>query len=146
MNGREVVFTLTLHGRSQSLETCKGFRVVHALFEKVQFGLAYSHLPVHFEHALTGIIEWVVAHWFECQVLRMASKHIERLWLRVPRMPLIHVWSCSLLFIINYLTSTLVEVDVEEDHLLDVGHVEDLSQIEVDLVSLIPEVLVGVLR
>ena len=145
MNSGEVILGLTLHGRSQSLEASKSLWVVHTLFKQVELGLANTHLSVHLEHALTSIIEWVVANRFKLQVLRMASQHIERLWLRLTWMSLVHVGGRTLLLIIDNLASALVKVDIEEDHLLNVWHIEDFPEVEVYLVTLVPEVFVRVL-
>ena len=64
-------------------------------------------------------------------------------------MSLIHRWCCSFLFVIDDLAAAFVKVHVEEDHLLNqvwlhthsystylnVGHVEDAFQVEIDFMT-----------
>ena len=66
----EVVFGFALDGRGHRLEAGEGFRVVHTLFEQVQFRLADAHLAIHLEQTLSRLVERVVAHRLELQVLR----------------------------------------------------------------------------
>ena len=63
--GKEVL-RHTLPRRRHVLELGKADRVVIALFKQVQLRLADTHLPVHFEEALTCIIERLKTHWLEC--------------------------------------------------------------------------------
>ena len=52
-------------------------RIVNTLFEQVQLRLAHTHLTVHFEQALSSIVEGVEADRLELEVLRMATEHVE---------------------------------------------------------------------
>ena len=52
-----------------------------ALLEEVELGLADSQQAIHLEEALTGIIEGFEADGFEGEVLRMAAKQVEGLFL-----------------------------------------------------------------
>ena len=120
-----------------------------ALLEEVQLWLAHSELPLHFEHALTSIVKWFEADWLKLQILRVAAQQVECFWFRFFRVSLIHRWRCSFLFVIDDLAAALVKVHVEEDHLLnhvrlhthsystylDVGHVEDAFQVEIDFMA-----------
>ena len=75
---REVVFGLALHWRRHCLEPCEGPWVVNALLEQVQFRLANTHLAVHFEEALTRVVEGIVADGLELQVFGVAAQKVQR--------------------------------------------------------------------
>ena len=113
-----------------------------ALLKQVELWLTNAHLSIHLEEALTSIIEWVVANGFKFQVSSMATQNVQRFRLGLLRMFLVHAWCRTLLLVINDLASALVEIDIEEDHLLDIGHVKDFSQIKVYLIAFVPKVLV----
>ena len=68
-DGGEVVSWLALHGGGEALELLKPHRVVDALLEEVELGLAHSQQAVHLEEALSRIVEGLKADWLEGQVL-----------------------------------------------------------------------------
>ena len=76
-NSGEVVFRFALLGRGHRLELRKSQRVVHALLEHVELGLAHTHLTIHLEHALSGVIERIKAYRFKLEVLRVAAKQVQ---------------------------------------------------------------------
>ena len=58
----------------EGLELSKGFGVVDALFEEIDVGFAYSHLPVHLEEAFSSIIKGFIADGLKLEILRVALK------------------------------------------------------------------------
>ena len=74
MDGGEVVASFALHWRCHRLETGEALGIVHALLEEVELRLADAHLSIHFKQALSCIVECVVAHWLELEVLGMAPQ------------------------------------------------------------------------
>jgi len=132
---REPVFGLALCGRRELSELCVALWVVHALLEQVQFGFAYAQLSVHFEKALARVVKGLQAHGLKLQVLRVATEQVKRFGLGLLGVALGHVGGGPFVFVANDLLSALVEVHVEEDHLLDGGHVEHAFQVEINFVT-----------
>ena len=66
LDGGEVISSLALNGSGHCLEPGERSRVMHALFEEMELGLADAHLIVHFEHALTSIVKGIVANGLKC--------------------------------------------------------------------------------
>ena len=118
-NGRKVVFSFSLCWCCKCLESGKCLRVMYTLLKEVKFRLAHPHLPFHFKHALASIVKWIETDWLELEVLRVATKEIESFGLGLLGMSLVHGWCCSFLFVVNDLATALVEVNVEEYHLLN---------------------------
>ena len=106
-----------------------------ALFKQFKLILAQSHLPIHFKHTLSRIIEAIETHRFKLQVPRVASQQIKRLRLILFRMFLHHTWFSSSLFICNDLFSANIEVLIEKYELLIVGNIINLFEVEVYLHS-----------
>ena len=50
-------------------------------------------------------------------------------------MLLCHADCCSLVLVTDDFFATLVEVDIEKDHLLDAGHIKNSLQVKVYLVT-----------
>ena len=92
---------------------------MHALFKEVELGLTDTHLSIHLEHALTSIIEGVIADGLKLKVFTVTAENIERLSLRLLRVALVPRRGGTCLLIVDDLSTAFVEVHVEEDHLLN---------------------------
>ena len=65
----------------------------------------------------------------------MAAKYIKCFRLRFIRVTLSHAGRGSLLLVVDDLATALIEVDIEEDHLLNAWHVKHLPEVKVYFVS-----------
>ena len=114
------------------MELSESLWIMYALLEQVKFWLTHSHLTIESEQALSGVVEWLEAHWLKCEVLRVASQHVESLLLGLLGVLDGHAVRISLFLVPNDLLSALVKINIEEDETLNSWHVVDLAQVEVN--------------
>ena len=106
-----------------------------ALFKEVELILAQPHLAVKLEEAFSGIIERIETHRLESKVVGVAPQKIQSFLFAFFRVFGSGVRSSLSVFVLKDFTSAFVVVNVEEDELLDIGHVKDLLEVEVNFHS-----------
>ena len=102
---------------------------MNAFFEEIELGFTDTHLSIHFEKALSCVIERVVADGLKLQILGVASEQVQSFRLGLLGVTLVHRWSGPLFFVVNDFTAALVEVHIEKDHLLQQKQTSSVSKL-----------------